>query len=235
MIVYPSSAGASPDQEFLESQATTMESRLVDPPSPGVGFSIARMDPATVVTYDDAYYRSQSRDLPMTEESKVAEGQRIATYADAADVYQLFQDVTSESGNSVLYSLTVYKFPTEGNATAWMNASKGIIQENTYYGVLTQTDFPIDIGDQLEAFRFESSPGNENALIVLVRTGSVVHRVQLVPTDGVGTVPLTIGADLTETQIECFETGTCFAVPIPNSLLEFLDAPAASPAATPDA
>lgn len=231
LTVYPSTRGSIPDQALVETLGATLEVRLLDPPPTGVGASLARLDPGQVVTYDDAYYRRQTTDLLLAGESAVSAGRRTDGYADAIDVYQLFQNIESGGSTSVLYSLTVYDFPTEDRAAAWMEDAQDMIESNPYYGTLQLEDVALVAADQASAFRFGANSGDDTALIVLGRTGQVVHRIQLVPAAGSPPVPLTLGLELTDQQITCFVEQDCLSVPVPASIAAYFEIPVASPVA----
>ena len=72
LITYPGQSGFEPDQEMVEALGEILESRLASPAEASIGVSVARLDPAAVVTFDDAYYRLLGNDLPLLDET--AEG-----------------------------------------------------------------------------------------------------------------------------------------------------------------
>ena len=76
LITYPGQSGFEPDQEMVEALGEILESRLASPAEASIGVSVARLDPAAVVTFDDAYYRLLGNDLPLLDET--AEGSERA-------------------------------------------------------------------------------------------------------------------------------------------------------------
>ncbi len=231
LTVYPSTRGSIPDQALVEALGATIEGRLLEPTPAGVGRSLARLDPEQVVTYDDAYYRWQALDLPLSGESGTTAARRTDGYGDASDVYQLFQNVDSGDGRSVLYSLTVYDFSTEAAAIAWIDDAQTIIESNPYYGSMQREDVDLVAADQTSAFRFGGVGSDAVALIILGRTGEVVHRIQLVPSAGSPPVPLSLGSDLADQQIACFSSQDCMAVAVPSGFEDYFEVPLASPVA----
>ena len=183
------------------------------------------------MTFDDAYYRKDLSELPMTDETKSSQEKRVATYANATDVYQLFQNIDSGDGRFLLYSLTVYAFPTEADAISWIDDAQTIIESNPYYGSLQREEIDVAGADQTAAFRFGGAGDDATAQIILGQTGEVVHRIQLVPAAGSPPVPLTLGVELAEQQISCFSEQQCFAVSVPAGLGAYFEIPVASPVA----
>ena len=91
LITYPGQSGFEPDQEMVEALGEILESRLASPAEASIGVSVARLDPAAVVTFDDAYYRLLGNDLPLLDETAEGSELRQSAYGDAETVYQLFQ------------------------------------------------------------------------------------------------------------------------------------------------
>lgn len=228
LVVYPTAEGADPEQEYLEELATILEERMLQPPEPGPGYSLARLDPVETVTFDDAYYRYNGGDISIVDESEASAEVRTAGYLNAEAVYQLFQDVQSLSGRSVLYSLTVYEFDSESDAALWLDDAQDLIETNAYYARLEELEIE---GEASRAFRFTPFGNVDNALIVLTQTGDTIHRIQLVPTVAAPEVTLAVGEELMQEQLACFTSGTCISIALPDSLIDLIDAPPASPSA----
>ena len=228
LAVYPTSDGVDPDQGYLESLAAIVEERLLAPPDPGPGFSLARFHPDETVTFDDTYYRFGGSDTPLAGESDASAEIRTGGYGKADSVYQLFQDVQSGSGQSVLYSLTVYEFNSESDASTWLDEAQDLIETNTFYANMVEVDVESNTS---RAFRFAPFGNSDNALMVLTQTGTVVHRVQLVPSAALPEIPLALGEVLMDVQLACFASGDCISIPVPEPVIQLIEAPPASPVA----
>ena len=217
------------DQHLVESLATILEQRLREPPAAGIGSSLARLDPAQAVTLDDAYYRLGGRDRPLFGETPSATTLRTTAYADADAVYQLFQTVGGETQQTVLYSLTLYRFANEPAATGWLADAPALIGANPYYGELTEIrGLPLP-AEPARAFRFAPPGQPANALMLLAVDGATVTRVQLVPASALPKVPPELGWTLLSAQRECAGSGDCPFIDMPGELEEFVASPASSP------
>lgn len=224
VTVYPTLEGSSPDQAFVETLGAVLEDHLENPPEPGPGFTLARLDPAAAVTFDDAYFRRNGIDLPLADESDEAAAIRTGGYAGAVDVYQLFQDISSESGRHVLYSLTIYRLDTPKAAAGWVRDAPQLLQENPYYASVVPLTEPGTSADDGSVFQFDAGGVGVTAVLMVVARSNEVHRVQLVPSDEGATDLITAADALMQEQLRCAESGTCAAISVPGELLQVVDA-----------
>lgn len=233
--VYPTLEGSAPDQQYVETLGAVLEQRLLRPPAPGPGFSLARMNPETAITFDDAYFRINGVDLPLVGESADAAATRTGSYANADDVYQLFQEVSRENAVTALYSLTVYQFPADEDAAIWLETAEDHIAANAYYAGLTELAGSGVTEEESRVFEFSPNDSGPTAVIVLVADGSRVDRVQLVPSTGITGDLLAAAEALMEAQATCAEAGTCVAIEVPALLTSVLEQEGDSTVGTPTA
>jgi len=233
LIVYPGESGFEPDQDELEALGVILELRLSSPPEASIGVSVARLDPAGSLTYDDAYYRLDGVDLPLLDESEDASDLRREAYGDAQTVYQLFQGIDGTGALGGLYSVTLYEFADDQAAAAWMSGSGQILTLNDYYANVEPAEPGTITSDQSLAYTFGPFDAPPKARITLARVGSSVVRVQLVPSGALPEVPMSIAEGLTNTQLTCLAQGNCVSVLVPEDLTAYLNPPSASPEASP--
>lgn len=215
LIVYRAGPAGDPDRALVEALGEVLESRLLEPPADGMGIGapIARFggDRLEVTTYDDAYYRIAGNDVPLAGEAAEAAARRVDTYADATDVYQIWQGIDVGSANGVLYGVTALRFPDEAAATAWMGSLQATLGENPFYGGLRQVEVPAS-EHQTVALRYVSgggSPDAPHAMLVAVRVGSVVARVHLVPQGRLSDIALADVHPLAEIGAACLAGDAC--------------------------
>jgi hypothetical protein len=233
LIGYPGASGFEPDQEELEALAAILEARLIDPPEPSIGVSVARLDPAETVTYDDAYYRLDGVDLPLFDESEAAGDLRREAYGDAQTVYQLFQGIDGTGNVGGLYSVTLYAFADDQAAAAWMAESERLLKINDYYENIEPADPGSIISDEALAYTFGPFGTPPRARITLARTGNAIVRIQIVPNGAITELPVGISENLTNTQLACLQQGNCISIPVPPELIQLMRPPEASPEASP--
>jgi hypothetical protein len=234
LIAYPTASGFEPDQAEVEQLGTLLETRLIEPPAPSIGVSVARLDPDVVVTYDDAYYRRAGVDIPLDGESPAAMDLRTAAYGDARAVYQLFQGIDGIGSLGGLYSLTLYEFIDAEAAQAWLDESADLIQANDYYANLEPAVTGAIAADATAAYIFGPFDAPARARIVLARIGEVVIRVQIVPNGALPLVPAELAAIFVQAQTDCLASGACISIPVPEALASYLTPPPpASPIASP--
>ena len=230
------------DQELVERLAGVLEQRLSTPGSagPALGARVLRLDSDAhdVVTFDDAYYRMAGEDIPLADERSAAERLRTATYADATDVYQLWQSVDTASPAGVLVGVTLLRFSEEQAAEAWVTDLESILAANPFYGDLQYEAGAVtgDLGAQSVALSYVAGGGAGDApraLLVAVRVGEVVARVHLVPQGTMPSIEPIAMAELADAQGRCLQSspGTEMA-PVPQALVVAL-ADAQEPEATP--
>lgn len=227
--------GAGPQVAAVEALGAMLERRLQDPPAePGLGLRVARVsDGATgVTTYDDAYYRLGGAAVPLAGESASAASARIASYAEAADVYQLWQGIDVGTADGVLYGITLLRFPDETTAGAWVAGLAETLGQNAFYGDLRPLQAPTRLGDEAVALRYVAGGGgaaDPHAVLVAVRVGTLVARVHVVPQGRPSDVRLETVLPLAERQADCLGGAGCAAYDaVPDAL-------GGQPAATPTA
>jgi hypothetical protein len=233
LIQYPTAERVDPEIALVESLATIMEARIDNPsliPS-ALGARIVRLEheQQDVVTFDDAYYRIDGVDIPIEGESLEASALRADTYADARDVYQLWQGVDTAEVNGTLYGVTLLQFPDESAAETWLGNLDEILATNPFYGDIRPERADAEIGDQTVALSYASGgggPSDPRALILAVRVGADVARVHLVPQGNLDTVPMTALAELVAAQADCLADVDCNrVVSVPASLIDALAPP----------
>jgi hypothetical protein len=229
LVVYPGVSGFEPDQGELESLGAILESRLIDPPAPAIGASVARLDPAETITYDDAYYRVDGVDLPLFDESEAAGELRRDAYGDAQTVYQLFQGIDGTGTLGGLYSVTLYAFADAQAATAWIAESERLLKVNAYYENIEAADPGRIDGEETLAYIFGPFDTPPRARITLARIENQVVRIQIVPSGALPDVPVEVAEHLTNTQIACLQQGSCVSIPVPEALVQSMTVPEASP------
>jgi hypothetical protein len=215
LIVYRAGPEGAPDLAVVETLGEVLESRLLAPAVDGMGLgtTIARFggDRHEVTTYDDAYYRIAGNDIPLADEAAEDAERRVDTYADATDVYQIWQGIDVGSADGVLYGVTALRFPDEAAATAWMGSLQAMLGENPFYGGLQ----PVEVADsthQTVALRYVSgggSPDAPHAMLVAVRVGAVVARVHLVPQGRLSDIALADVQPLAEIGATCVADDAC--------------------------
>ncbi len=233
MKVYPTLELPEPDQEFLETLGAVLESNFEDSSEPGPGFSVTRLDPAAVVTLDDAYFRRNNVDLPLADEQDDATEIRTSGYADAVDVYQLFQDISDGSDRHLLYSLTVYRFSTDGAAETWVQDAPDLLRENPYYASIAPLSTSELSVENASVFQFNAGSSEDKAVVMVVARGQEVHRVQLVPSGGASDDLIGAAEALMQEQLLCAESGRCVAISIPDEVLQAVSNSGEGSAGTP--
>jgi hypothetical protein len=240
LIQYPTADRIDPDIAQAESLAAIMEQRIAGSlamPS-ALGAEIVRLEheQSEVVTFDDAYYRIGGTDISIEGESPDAATARAETYADAVDVYQMWQGIDTAELRGALYGVTLLRFPDAAAAEAWLNDLAGILATNPFYGDIQLEPANLMLGDQSLVLSYAAGGGgatDPHSLIVAVRVGSEVARVHLVPQGTLETVPLTAVVELASAQVACLAGIDCDqAIGIPPALMELLSS---SGQATPSA
>ena len=239
VINYPARQFADPDPGEVEALAATLERRLTAPPAPGstLGDAVLRLggDAHVYATYDDAYYRRDGQDVPLFEEAAAASAERRRSYADASDVYQLWQGVDVEDGAGVVYGVTLARFPSDASAATWVDVLAATLGRNPYYGDLRPVPGVVTLGDQTVALAYSANEGGAEApraVLVAVRIGATVARVHLVPSGGFSDVPMAAVTALARAQADCLRARSC---PTPAGIPGVLDAALAAARATPAA
>jgi hypothetical protein len=235
LIGYPGASGFEPDQGELEALAAILEARLIDPPEPSIGASVARLEPAATVTYDDAYYRLNGVDLPLFNESEASGDLRREAYGDAHTVYQLFQGIDGTGNLGGLYSVTLYAFADDQAAAAWMAESERLLKINDYYENIEPADPGSITSDEALAYTFGPFGTPPRARITLARMGTAIVRIQIVPNGTITELAAGVSKDLTNIQLACIEQGNCISIPVPEALAQLMRPPEASPEASPQA
>jgi hypothetical protein len=240
MVNYPAAEFAEPGLAEAETLAATLAGRLGTPSAPGttIGGAVLRIGApgGSLPTYDDAYFRFASVDVPLADETTQAAAARIATYAGAIDVYQLWQgiDVGTEAG--ALYGVTLLRFPDANMAAQWVRDLATILDANPFYGDVEPLSVPA-LGDQTTALSYVpggGGPGEPHALLISVRTGQDVARVHLVPQGGLAAIPPEALVELVRAQADCLRALGCpESAPVPSSLIAALAAADATPGAVP--
>ncbi len=215
-----------PDLATVEAFGAILEARITSPPAPGttLGGAVLRLadDTGPFVTLDDAYYRRDTRDIPLADESAQTASVRVRAYGDASDVYQLFQTVTIGGSPAYLASTTLYRFPSAATAEIWLDTLIDVLGENPYYGDPRLRALTASPGDQRVAIDFVprgGSPSAPRGILVAIRIGADVGRVQLVPNPGARSAPFAAVETLAALQAECLGNGLCPGpVPFPSEV-----------------
>ena len=237
-VISYGAAATAPVVAEVEALAGMLEARVGEPPEGGgLGIAIARFggDRHEIATYDDAYYRITRENVPLTGESLSAAAIRIASYAVATDVYQLWQGIDVGTAGGVLYGVSALRFPDEAAAAAWMDDLGTILGENPFYGDLRTAELPGDLPYPAVAMSYVSgggSPDSPRAVLVVVQSGSAVARVHVVPQGRLSDVPLAAVLALAEIQANCLGNGACSELTeLPADLI--VPSPEASPVPNP--
>jgi hypothetical protein len=241
VVNYPAEEFVEPDLAEAETLAATLAGRLSSPPPPGttIGGAVLRirMPGQSLPTYDDAYFRLDGADVPLTDETPQAAAARIATYAGAVDVYQLWQGIGIGTEAGALYGVTLLRFPDAAAATAWVRDLATILGANPFYGDLTPVTVST-LGDQTTALAYApggGGPGEPHALLLAVRSGADVARVHLVPQGDLAAIPTAALVALAQQQTDCLRALACAApAAVPASLTDALTAAAVPVAASPE-
>lgn len=239
-INYPGVAFADPPLAKAETLAATLAGRLATAPAPGatIGGAVLRIaDPGhSLTTYDDAYVRLGSADVPLADETAQATAARIATYEGAVDVYQLWQGIDVGTAAGALYGVTLLRFPDAASATAWVRDLATILGKNPFYGDLKPLSVPA-LGDQTTALAYVpgGGTGQPRALLLAVRIGADVARVHLVPQGKLAAIPPEALQELARAQATCLRALSCpESTSVPSSLAAALAASATPVHASPE-
>lgn len=239
LIQYPTANRIDPDIANAQALAMIMEQRIATAPviPSALGTRIVRLEheQSEIVTFDDAYYRIGGIDVPIEGESVDAAEARARTYANAVDVYQLWQGVDTAELNGALYGVTLLQFPDATAAERWLNDLAGILATNPFYGDIRQETASPALGDQSVALSYAAGGGSAtdpHALIVAVRMGADVARVHLVPQGSLEAVPPAAVIHLANSQLACLTDVDCDqVVSIPAELIAALSPARATPVA----
>ena len=236
------------DQELVERLATRMEERITASASRaiGIGAHTVRLvsERHDIVTFDDAYYRLDAEDVPLGGESSQAASLRTRTYAEAREVYQLWQGIDTGTDDGALFGVTLLRFQDEAAADGWIMDLESTLAETPFYGDLRFVAGAADVGvgDRAVALSFIANGGGGDAprsMLVAVRFGADVARVHLVPQGTVRSIPLEPVVELARGQAACLGERACpVIVEVPTALSTLLGderQPVASPEASPDA
>lgn len=225
LIAYDRGAIAEPDAATVEALGSILEARLASraPTPESLGNALNRLVTTfgVVATYDDAYYRWEGTDVPLTGESATAAANRIKTYADATDVYQLWQGVDAGTANGLLYGVTLLHFPTESSAADWVANLQTILEVNPFYANMRPVESLRTIGDQAIALSYAAGGGADTprSMLIAVRVGSNVARVHVVPRGRLQDVPLSPVAAFAAMEAGCLSGNQCSAFwPVPDEL-----------------
>lgn len=247
----------TPDVATIVAVGQILAQRVSAPPAPGttLGSHVLRLggEQYRFTTLDDAYYRLNGRDIPVSGETAAAAKARVASYTSAADVYQLWQGISGVGTSQTLYGVTLLRFPSPDDAAGWVNNLATILGKNSFYGDLRPASVTGQFGDQAVALTYAPGGGGAtapHAALMAVRVGSDVARVHVVPA-GAGGVPPMVVAELAGLQATCLAGGACpdpapvtpglaalvagtlLATPVPATPIPAT--PVASPAASPAA
>ena len=226
VINYAGRGFGDPDLAIGEALAAVLASRLAAPATDArLGPRVPRFqgEPPAITTYDDAYYRLDGVEVPLSDESRTSAAARTRSYADARDVYQLWQGAQVGDGASVLVGQTLMRFPSRSSAADWLGGLATELGKNPYYGDLQPLPAPL-LGDEAAAFAYTPPGGRtRSALLVATRVGPIVGRVQLVPQGGLRAIPLAAAVELAKTQAACLSVAAC---PQPPRLPTALTSPA---------
>lgn len=248
LIIYENAILTSPTGDIIESLAALLEARMVagTDPAAGLGAIVSRLAPPepAVVTYDDAYYRFEGVDVPVAGEAAMEATRRADTYADATEVYQLWQGIDAGAPAGLLYGVTLLRFPSDQAAAGWVTDLETILAANPFYRAFQPVAVMQPLGDQTNALSYVAGgdASTPRAVLVAVRAGNVVARVHVVPQGRASDVPADPVIELAAAQAACLAGGACAPVDaIPAALLTLPAEPApqaspvaATPAATPD-
>jgi hypothetical protein len=226
LIVYQRGTTLEPDAQTVEALAAIIESRLTSPVAgpEALGNALNRLVTlfGSVATYDDAYYRWNGTDIPLTGENSTAAANRIGTYADATDVYQLWQGVEVETAKGFLYGVTLLHFPTETAAQNWTTNLQTILEANPFYASMRALEDVDLVGEQVTALSYSAGGGADTprAILIAVRVGNNVARVHVVPQGRLQDIPLAPVVELAEMEARCLSGNVCSAlVLVPEGLL----------------
>ena len=236
------------DLDLVDRLASRIEERIaasVDGPA-RIGADAVRLvsDSHELVTFDDAYYRIDAEDVPLAGESSQGARLRIATYAGARDVYQLWQGIDTGGGAGALYGATLLRFEDETAAASWVVDLESILAEHPFYGDLqfVAGAASLELGDDAVALSYVANGGGGGAprsILVAVRVGTDVARVHLVPQGALPSIPLEPAVELAGHQVTCLREHACpGVVDVPPALTDLIlgvrpapASPEASPAA----
>ena len=247
VITDDSADRASSDQALVERLASRLEERIAGAGNDdvGIGANVSRLgsERHDIVTFDDAYYRTDAEDVPLGGESSQAAHLRTAAYAGADDVYQLWQGINTGDGAAALYGLTLLRFEDEAAAELWVEELESTLTENPFYGDLRFVSGAggQGLGDAAVALSYVANGGGGDAprsMLVAVRDGADVARVHMVPQGALPSIPLEPVVELARWQLTCLREAACRdTVDVPATLSDILvevsrssTSPASSPA-----
>ncbi len=237
LAVYPSKLATTPDQAEVEALGAIMEARVTSPPADGAGLGRAlarlRFPGAAIVTYDDAYYRIAGTNVPISGETKNAAASRALTYQAATDVYQLWQGVDVGAASGFLYGVTLLHFPSDAAAAGWVTHLQTILGENPFYAQMRPVSEVGAMGDHVLALSYVAGGGGApRSILIAVRVGDDVARVQVVPQGRRQDVPLAPVEGFAKAEASCLEGTACAdIIALPPGMAAA--APAATPVASP--
>jgi hypothetical protein len=161
----------------------------------------------------DDFGRIDGETLPIDGESDESREMRIASYGDAADVYQIAQPFENQDGEQVVYTNTIYRFEDEDTASDWMSAAEDRLPENDRYENVEELDLDDSYGDESIGFTLTDVQLETELARVYARFGSIV----VVLSAGTADADLPEAAEsLMTAQVECIENGYCVsAEPFP--------------------
>ncbi|MCC6792839.1 MAG: hypothetical protein IT336_14205, partial [Thermomicrobiales bacterium] len=216
LVIYRAGDAEAADLATIEALAAVVEARLLEQAADGdgLGLGVVRFvegGPRVVATYDDAYYRIAGVDVPLVGEADASAALRTAAYADAIDVYQLWQGLDVGSADGALYGVTALRFADDAAAAAWLGSLEAALGENPFYGDIRRVETDVAAGEAV-ALSYVSgggSPDSPRAMLVAIRVGPVVARVHLVPQGGLNDVAPADVRALADLAAGCLARGDC--------------------------
>ena len=245
LITYGTAEALEPDLLAVERLASMLEGRLsTGDVDSGLGAHVVRLGDETrqLVTFDDAYYRFGGEDVPLAGEVVNAGRLRTESYADAIDVYQLWQGIDTGTDGGVLYGETLLQFADAAAGEEWLLNLESTLAENPFYGDLRYAGGigSQGLGDRALALSYVANGGTTGAprsVLVAVQVGSVVIRAHLVPQGDLPSIGVDLAVEMARAQVACLGDIECAELgEVPGDLVALLDdaqTPDASPISSP--
>jgi hypothetical protein len=221
-------AGAElPDADEVVALGDALLGRIEGAVAPGLSTRSVRLttDEAVVFANDDRYLAVDGTPIPRFGETPERTDERAAGFAEhgIASLYSVEQAVTSAGDparDDPRYVGRVYAFADEATAETFLEerALDFFATNDPSLGEVVPVDDLPALGDGAVGAAFEGEFTDGAAYAghaVFVRVGSVVARVQVLSTDGIG---LETALELAEAQVACLEDGACL-VAVPAGML----------------